>query len=174
MTDEAIYELVSGFRWLLLKDLGPQDYEDALHDAYLEALSAFARCHRVLNPQAYVRGIVHHHILAVIKRRVHARRCLLPAELAAWVPDRREPGPEALLIAAQEEPRARAAVQALKPRYREIMVRFYQEGRSADSIRDEMQLSDTQYRLAKSRARQRALAIYAGMAQPKLGRRRVA
>jgi len=66
-----------------------------------------------------------------------------------------EPSPERKIIDKQSLELARRVLSSLHRRDREVLTRFYLAGQSASEICSEMDLSDTQFRLIKSRAKAR-------------------
>jgi RNA polymerase sigma-70 factor (ECF subfamily) len=63
--------------------------------------------------------------------------------------------PEQAAIQNQNEDIARRVLESVSPRDREILIRFYLEEQAAEQICDEMDLTETQFRLLKSRAKDR-------------------
>jgi hypothetical protein len=49
----------------------------------------------------------------------------------------------------------RASLLSLRPKEREILTRFYLQEQSQETIQQEMNLTETQYRLLKSRSKQK-------------------
>lgn len=175
MSGEEIYGLVRGERWRLLRDLGPEDWEDALHDAWVVAAGALARTDIDIGcPAAYVKGIVAMLVRMTIRTRIHHRASLQPEDLnpEGWWAADAAPGPEALAIAAECERRARIVLGAMPGKDREIVERFYLLGQDAETIKSEMGLTETQFRLRKSRARHMAMRMYKSGRGP--GRKRLA
>jgi DNA-directed RNA polymerase specialized sigma24 family protein len=62
------------------------------------------------------------------------------------------------------------ALQILSPRQREILTRFHLHEQTAEQIRREMGLTETQFRLAKSRAKAQFGAISKKLARKHAGR----
>jgi RNA polymerase sigma factor (sigma-70 family) len=65
------------------------------------------------------------------------------------------PDPERAVILKEQKQAMLAALPHLKPLEIEILTRFYLYGQKPDQIQIEMGLTETQYRLRKSRAKQR-------------------
>jgi RNA polymerase sigma-70 factor (ECF subfamily) len=63
--------------------------------------------------------------------------------------------PEVTAIARQRVDLARSVLEKMTSRDREILSRFYLREQSQEQICTEMDLSETQFRLLKSRAKQR-------------------
>jgi len=85
---------------------------------------------------------------------VHARRNYVELEPALRL-STHEPSPERKMIDKQSLELARRVLGSLHRRDREVLTRFYLDGQSATQICAEMDLSDTQFRLIKSRAKAR-------------------
>ncbi len=67
--------------------------------------------------------------------------------------------PEQAAIKKENEYIARKMLQSIAPRDRELLIRFYLEEQPAQQICDEMGLTETQFRLLKSRAKARFGAL---------------
>ena len=63
--------------------------------------------------------------------------------------------PEQIAIARQRAELMRLVLESLSRRDREILERFYLQEQSQEQICEEMSLSETQFRLLKSRAKAR-------------------
>jgi RNA polymerase sigma-70 factor, ECF subfamily len=66
--------------------------------------------------------------------------------------------PEKALLSEERRSLMSGALEALRPREREILERFYLDEQTPQQICDEMDLTDTQFRLLKSRAKARMAA----------------
>src|SRR5581483_10168180 len=85
-------------------------------------------------------------------------------ETGISVADRNQ-NPEQEAILRQKAELMRSALQALSQRDRDILVRFYLKEQTQEQICQEMSLSETQFRLLKSRAK----AKFGEMGRKKLG-----
>lgn len=137
--------------------------EDAIQNSYIALIKALPA---VRNPEAilaFIRTIVHRDTCCAIEsiarsrldRDVNAGDRLGLAGQIDWRP---ASSPEQI-FAERERWRIVGEIMAdLEPREREILSRFYLEGQTQEQIRSEMHLSSTQFRLTKSRAKQKATA----------------
>jgi RNA polymerase sigma factor (sigma-70 family) len=85
---------------------------------------------------------------------VHGRRDCLPIDANATVRDRART-PEETVIGQEKVELMVKVLRAMSPRDREILTRFYLQEQSQEQICDEMNLTATQFRLLKSRAKAR-------------------
>ena len=164
---EELYAVFArGVRFFLWRQIGPHDLDDKVHDVFLIIAQAIQR-DELREPErlmGYVRTIVRRQVAAHIESAVKSRRNHRPADLLVTVSDRR-PDPECSVIARQNHEVAMRVLKSLPPRDREVLVRFYLREQAADEICRDMELTETQFRLIKSRAKAR---------YGKLGRRRLA
>jgi RNA polymerase sigma-70 factor (ECF subfamily) len=65
------------------------------------------------------------------------------------------PDPERIAIARQNQDLAMRILRSIPPRDREVLIRFYLNEQPATQICREMALTETQFRLIKSRAKAR-------------------
>jgi RNA polymerase sigma-70 factor, ECF subfamily len=154
---EGLYAVLSkGVRFLLCRQLGPQDLDDKVHDVFLIVAQAI-RNGDLREPErlmGYVRTVVRRQVAGHIDVAVHTRRSEI--ELDASLP-LRDGGstPEQIAIAQQNQEIALRMLNSVSSRDREILVRFYLEEQTQDQICQDMGLTDTQFRLIKSRAKAR-------------------
>jgi RNA polymerase sigma factor (sigma-70 family) len=152
---EQLYKLFSrGIRYYLCRQLGPQELEDKVHDTFLIVVNAIKRGD-LREPErlmGFVRTIVRRQVAAYIEQAVHNRREQTDLENGVAVADRtRNPEQEAMI--RQKAELMKSVLQALSQRDRDILVRFYLLEQSQDQICREMSLTETQFRLLKSRAK---------------------
>jgi RNA polymerase sigma-70 factor (ECF subfamily) len=154
---EELYRVFTkGIRFYLCRQLGPQDLDDRVHDAFLTVAQAIQRGD-LREPErlmGYVRTIVRRKVAAQIEENVHSRKHEIDLDWGLTVRDSAS-NPEQYAIQSQNEDIARKVLKSIAPRDREILVRFYLEEQSAEQICEEMGLTDTQFRLLKSRAKAR-------------------
>jgi len=154
---EELYTLFSkGIRFYLCRQLGPQELEDKVHDTFVVVVQAIRRG-ELREPErlmGFVRTIVRRLVAAHIDRAVHSRRERMEMESTFGVVDPRE-SPEEAAIFEQRKELIHRVLGELSERDREILRRFYLFEQSQDQICTEMGLSDTQFRLLKSRAKAR-------------------
>lgn len=154
---EELYRVFStGVRFFLCRQLGPQDLEDKVHDIFIIVAQSI-RNGDLREPErlmGYVRTVIRRQVAAHIDHAVHARRTY--ADLTFGSPlTAHEPDPEGRLIARQRVEVALRVLHSLPSRDREVLVRFYLREQPVSEICREMHLTGTQFRLIKSRAKNR-------------------
>ncbi len=102
----------------------------------------------------FVRTIVRRQIAGSIGRAIQTRKGQTELKEGELVPDFQK-NPEESAISQQNIEIARQALRSISKRDREILIRFYVLEQSQQKICKDMQLSDTQFRLLKSRAKAR-------------------
>ena len=102
----------------------------------------------------YVRTVVRRQVAAHIDQVVHNRRETMELEDGVRLADVRN-NPEQIAIVDEEADLMVQVLRTISRRDREILVRFYLQEQSQERICEEMGLSETQFRLLKSRAKQR-------------------
>jgi RNA polymerase sigma-70 factor (ECF subfamily) len=158
--NEAMEELYSvfakGIRYFLYRQLGPQDLDDKVHDVFLIVTQAIQ--HGELREpdrlMGYVRTIVHRQVVAHIQDCVRARHNVTGLDGDMAFCDR-TPDPEAMSIEQQNHQLALRILRGIGPRDREVLVRFYLREQPAADICRDLSLTETQFRLIKSRAKAR-------------------
>lgn len=154
---EDLYRLFSkGIRYYLCRQLGPQELDDKVHDTFLVVVQAIRRG-ELREPQrlmGFVRTIVRRQVAAHIDKVVHDRREQMEFDASVRVIDPHE-NPEETAIFHQRADLIRRVLGELCPRDREILTRFYLYEQSQNQICTEMSLTETQFRLLKSRAKAR-------------------
>lgn len=154
---EELYTSFShGVRYYFCKHLGPADLDDRVHDAYLTVVQAI-RAGSLREPEAlmgFVKTIIRRQVAAGIDDAVQSRRERVDFEVSAFVSDARQ-NPEQEAIGRQKTQLMVQVLQEISPRDREILTRFYLHGQEQDEICQEMNLTETQFRLLKSRAKAR-------------------
>lgn len=152
---EQLYKLFSrGIRYYLCRQLGPQELEDKVHDTFLIVVNAIRRGD-LREPErlmGFVRTVVRRQVAAYIETAVHTRREQTDLESGITVADRKQ-NPEQEAIVKQKEQLMRSALAALNDRDRDILIRFYLKEQPQEQICREMSLTETQFRLLKSRAK---------------------
>jgi RNA polymerase sigma factor (sigma-70 family) len=161
--DEAAAEqlcclLTRGISLLIRRRVDARDIEDQIQEVLLEVLSA-VKADKVRCPEALVafaRAIVVRKSAGYIDSRVKQRSYAagraedldLPASSGDAIPERTYFDNEQVEV-------ARRALSSLKPREQEVLRRFYIDEQSQEHICLQMNLSATQFRLLKSRAKAR-------------------
>jgi len=146
---EQMYRIFStGIRFYLCRQLGPQDLDDKVHDVFLGELREPERL------MGYVRTIVRRQVAAQIDDNVKARRNQADLDFGMTLSDH-HPNPERSAIEHQNAELAMRVLNSLPKRDREVLARFYLEEQPPARICREMDLTETQFRLIKSRAKAR-------------------
>jgi len=152
---EQLYKLFSrGIRYYLCRQLGPQELEDKVHDTFLIVVNAIKRGD-LREPErlmGFVRTVVRRQVAAYIEQAVHTRREQADIETGITVADRKQ-NPEQEAMLRQKAELMKSALAALSQRDRDILVRFYLKEQPQEQICREMDLTETQFRLLKSRAK---------------------
>ncbi len=154
---EQLYGIfVKGVRFFLWRQLGPQDLDDKVHDVFLIITQSIQRG-ELREPDrlmGYVRTVVRRQVAAHIDSAVQARRNLQSIDPAMTLSDH-QPDPERKVIEQQSQDVALRMLGGLPKRDREVLVRFYLQEQSAEEICRDLKLTETQFRLIKSRAKAR-------------------
>jgi len=152
-----LYHLFSrGIRFYLCRQLGPQELDDKVHDTFVVVVQAI-RKGELREPErlmGFVRTIVRRQVAAHIDRVVHSRREQMDLDSTVRIADPRG-NPEEAAIFRQRVDLIRRVLGELAERDREILTRFYLHEESQEEICSEMALTETQFRLLKSRAKAR-------------------
>jgi len=154
---EELYRVFSrGVRFYLCRQLGPQDLDDRVHDTFISVAQAIQRG-ELREPDrlmGYVRTIVRRQVAAQIEDNVLSRRQQFDLDWGLAVRDTGS-NPEQAAIRQENQQIAVKVLKSIAPRDREILIRFYLWEQPAEQICTEMDLTDTQFRLLKSRAKAR-------------------
>jgi RNA polymerase sigma-70 factor (ECF subfamily) len=154
---EEMYRTFStGIRFLLYRQLGPHDLDDKVHDVFVIVTEAICSG-ELREPErlmGYVHTVVRRQVAAHIDRAINLRRNRVEVDFQESLCDKR-PDPEREAIARENLGLAMRVLQSIPKRDREVLTRFYLDEESAEEICQNMALSDTQFRLIKSRAKAR-------------------
>ena len=154
---EDLYQIFSkGIRFYLCRQLEPQDLDDKIHDTFVVVVQAI-RKGELREPErlmGFVRTIVRRQVAAHIDKVVHHRGDQLDLDTTMRIADPRG-NPEQTAMLHQRDRLIHKVLGELTPRDREILTRFYLMEQSQDQICSEMALTETQFRLLKSRAKAR-------------------
>jgi RNA polymerase sigma-70 factor (ECF subfamily) len=152
---EELYRVFSrGVRFFLCRQMKAEDLEDTLHDVFLSVTQAIRRG-EVREPErlmGFVWTVVRRHLAGHIERSVRNRRHCADLHSTHDLSDV-GPSPERTTLLLQHRTLARCVLNEVPARDREILIRFYLEEQKPDDICREMGLSETQFRLLKSRAK---------------------
>jgi RNA polymerase sigma-70 factor (ECF subfamily) len=154
---EELYKTFStGIRFLLYRQLGPQDLDDKVHDVFVIITEAI--CNGELREperlMGYVHTVVRRQVASHIDHAIHLRRCRVDVDFQEFVSDKR-PDPEREAIERQNLGLAMRVLRSIPKRDREVLTRFYLNEEPVEEICRAMNLSETQFRLIKSRAKAR-------------------
>jgi RNA polymerase sigma factor (sigma-70 family) len=153
---EQLYAIFAkGVRFFLWRQLGPQDLDDKVHDVFLIITQSIQRgdLREPDRLMGYVRTIVRRQVAAHIETAVQSRRNHRPIDHLT-ITDR-QPDPEHSVIAREGREVAMRVLNGLPQRDRDVLVRFYLREQSAVDICRDLGLTETQFRLIKSRAKAR-------------------
>jgi RNA polymerase sigma-70 factor (ECF subfamily) len=153
---EELYGVFStGIRFYLCRQLGPQDLDDRVHDAFLTIAQSIRRGD-LREPErlmGYVRTVIRRQVAGYIGEAVESRRNLVDPEQTILRDS--NPDPERQAIEYQNNALAMRVLNTLPRRDREVLVRFYLLEQTPSRICRDMSLTATQFRLTKSRAKAR-------------------
>ncbi len=168
---EELYRLFGrGIRFYLCRQLGPQELEDRVHDTFLIVVQAIQRGD-LREPErlmGFVRTVVKRQVAASIEQAVQSRRDMQDLEQGIGISDQSQT-PEESVIRGQRAEIMAAILRGISQRDREILTRFYLLEQPQEQICQEMSLTETQFRLLKSRAKAR----FGELGRRKLARRRL-
>jgi RNA polymerase sigma factor (sigma-70 family) len=156
---DGLDQLYRVFRILsasLRRQIGFQDFDDRVHDMFIVVAEAI-RAGKLREPGAlpsYIYGVARLSLCSKIG--VRTRRDRLSGSLRHWeTTHHRTATPEDSLAERERTQIMRGLLGTLSDKEREILTRFYLREEPKERICEEMNLTDTQFRLTKSRAKQR-------------------
>ncbi len=149
-----------GIRYQLARKLGAEELDDNLHNSFVTCLEA-VRSGQLRQPErlmGFVRTVIIRKIAEQIHRRVRERSllCSMDEPFAVSL-SRCDVTPEHLLAEKERLATARAALARMPHRQREILTRFYILEQTKEQVCREMGLTETQFRLLKSRTKAKVL-----------------
>lgn len=154
---EELYRIFTkGVRYLLYRQLGPQDLDDKVHDVFLAVIQAIQQG-ELRQPDrlmGYVRTIVQRQAATYIQDCVRTRHNFTALDGGMTLCDG-HPNPESIAIEHEYQRLALRILRGLCKRDREVLIRFYLREQSAAEICSDLDLTETQFRLIKSRAKAR-------------------
>jgi RNA polymerase sigma factor (sigma-70 family) len=157
---EGLYKLFSkGVRFYMCRHLGQQELEDKVHDTFVIVVQAIRRG-ELRDPgrlMGFVRTVVRRQVAASIDEVVAERKDR--TDLDAGVNMAGSGDPEEKILCEENAKLIQRILHRLPERDREIISRFYLDDQPAEQICREMGLSETQFRLIKSRAKTRFTEI---------------
>jgi len=168
---EELYELFSkGIRFYFWRHLGHQDLDDRVHDAFLVVTQSIQNG-ELREPErlmGFVRTIVRRQVAGHIDDAAQARRSNFSQDVLPILRDR-QMGPEEAAIQRERQELAMRVLRGIPDRDREVLVRFYLHEQKPEEICRELDLTPTQFRLIKSRAKAR----FGELGKARLARRTV-
>jgi RNA polymerase sigma factor (sigma-70 family) len=169
---EELYAIFSrGIRFYLCRQLGAQELDDKVHDTFLIVAQAIQRG-ELREPErlmGFVRTVVRRQVAAYIDTVVQTRREQMDLDSGVAIADRSE-DPEQKAMDTERSLIMLRVLNGMSARDREILTRFYLREQSPEQICREMKLTETQFRLLKSRAKAR----FAELGRRKLQRKPMA
>jgi RNA polymerase sigma-70 factor (ECF subfamily) len=154
---EELYRLFSrGIRYFLCRQLGSHDIDDKIHDVFVVITQAIQRgdLREPDRLMGYVRTVVRRQIAAHIESAMYTRRNVSDIDSGTAIPDEAA-DPEQAAMRLQNKELVEQLLSSISPRDREILTRFYLREEPQQHICREMKLTETQFRLIKSRAKAR-------------------
>jgi RNA polymerase sigma-70 factor, ECF subfamily len=162
---ENVYYELRSIRAFLVRRIGPDHADDVYHSLFIDLIDSVQK--GVLrNSEAlagYAMMIARRKVYAQIKIIARQRRELEMAE--GVLPISRADSPERRLLAEERRNIAIKILNSLPKRDREVILRFYVQEETAEEIMSAMSLTPTQFRLIKSRAKQRYALLVQGRMQ---------
>jgi RNA polymerase sigma factor (sigma-70 family) len=153
--EEMYANFSRGVRFLLCRKLGSKDLDDKVHDVFVVVAQAI--CNGELREPERLMGFVHtvvrRKVAGCIDQAVKVRRSYVDVH-ADSISDRR-PDPERDTSDRQRMALAMSVLKSLPKRERQVLTRFYLDEDKPEEICRDMDLSETQFRLIKSRAKDR-------------------
>ena len=153
---ESLYELLKPIRPFLARQVGNQQVGDLYHETILDVIDQIRRG----NPKQPECIISFARVIAARKVAHYIRSLTFCRSHLVEIDDRVAPGdaapdPEAKVIAQQQQEIMLRLLGSLPRRDRDVLMRFYLYEQPAEQIQQELNLTETQFRLIKSRAKKR-------------------
>jgi len=149
-TADLYSSLTAPIRARMSRVVGPEDLDDSLHEVVVIILGAIRR-EKLRDPErlaCFVNTIARRRMVAHVRSRMLQRRLVDGVDVVAS-PDR---SPEESAAHQERVEQLARVLRRLNPRDREILERFYFNEQNHEQICREMRLTETQFRLFKSRA----------------------
>ena len=151
---QALSTSFARFKGYFYKHIGPEDAEDMFHDL-LVVLVKQIQNGALEDPErlpGYVIAIARWQIAAQVRLRMRGRRAVSVDDVKLF-----DHVPDAETSLARKEFRiiARRVLEGLPVQQREMLIRFYLQEQRPGEIQEELRITETQFRLVKSRAKAR-------------------
>jgi len=153
---ELYEQILPGLRFYFVNRLGRDAANDAAHSVFLRAVEQIAEGD-LREPEAlpgYIRTIAARYVCAQIEQRQREQWQSLTPLMESRLSDGRK-GPESEYGQQERLTLALKVLRGMSEREREILTRFYLYEQTQEQICKEMGLTETQFRLLKSRAKAR-------------------
>ena len=151
---EELYGMVKNFTWFLMRQLGPDDLQDNVHDVYVTVAEAIT-AGKLRDPErlsAFLTTVTRFYTYSQIERRVQGRNRFLALDGSA-LDFSDGTNLEKRVGQRQRITFVREILSQMPAVDREILRRFYLEEQSKVRICREMRLTPTQFRNIKSQAK---------------------
>ncbi|HSL06288.1 MAG TPA: sigma-70 family RNA polymerase sigma factor [Nitrospiraceae bacterium] len=145
--------LYRGIRLLAQRQIGSDDCEDVAQETILTTIKAI-QSGAIYNEEAipaFARTVAQRHIIRIIHERQSSRN-EVAAIFHSSVADRLN-NPEQAALAIERQALMVSVLKAMSIRDRMVLTRFYLDEETKEQICAEMGLTETQFRLIKSRAK---------------------
>lgn len=155
--DELYRLFARGIRFHICRQLGTRELDDRVHDTFLVVVQAIQKGD-LRDPErlmGWVRTIVRRQIATYISESINDRREQGGLEVGARLHDRVTVNPESGVISSEMRKLIERVLERMNERDREILTRFYLYEQTQEQICEAMDISETQFRLLKSRAKAR-------------------
>ena len=150
-----LYALISrGMRPYLARQLEPQDFQDSVHEIYVDVIHAI-RQGQLREPErlmGFVRTVTRRKVAVYIDTAARNRRNHAESGRMYWLASPQQ-NPELAMISRQQRDLVQWTLAHLTGREADILRRFYLKEESPARIRLEMGLTETQFRLLKWRSK---------------------
>jgi RNA polymerase sigma factor (sigma-70 family) len=152
-----LYDIFAkGVRFMLYRQLGAEDLDDRVHDVFV-MIAQSIRNGELRDPaklMGYIHTVVRRQIAGYIDRAVNLRRSRVDLDFDEALSDAK-PNPENEAMERECRDIAFRVLRSLPKRDREVLSRFYLDEQSVEEICRALDLTETQFRLIKSRAKAR-------------------
>jgi RNA polymerase sigma-70 factor, ECF subfamily len=158
---QELYGVFSkGIRFMLFRQLGPEDLDDKVHDVFVMVAQSLRRG-ELRDPtrlMGYIHTVVRRQIAGYIERAVTQRRTRTDLESDEAICDL-HPSPENEAIERANREFAMRVLRGIPKRDREVLIRFYLKEQRPAQICRALKITRNQFRLIKCRAKARFTAL---------------
>lgn len=150
---EELYTLAKNFTFFLMRQLGDQDLLDKVHDIFVTVAQAI-KTGKLRDPERlipFLTTVTRFYTYDQIERRSFQRRRSVPLD-GLNPPDRRM-NLESSTYSRQRRSIAREILNSMPLRDKDLLARFYIDEQTKEQICEELNLTPTQFRLQKSKAK---------------------